>query len=337
MKLATLRDGSRDGRLIVVSRDLSRAAPVPQVKTLQDALDDWDALSPDLQLLSDKLNEGRIAGTLAFDAKDCLSPLPRAFQWADGSSYVNHVELVRRARGVELPASFWTEPLIYQGGSDSFLGPRDAIPLANEAWGLDLEAEIAVITGDVMLGTSPEAAASAIRLVLLANDVSLRNLVPEELAKNFGFFQSKPSTAFSPCAVTPDELGTAWDGERLHGPLLSQVNGRPLGNPDAGRDMVFGFPQLIAHAARTRPLVAGSIIGSGTVSNKGSDGGPGRALADGGVGYSCLVEQRMVETLLTGTVTTSYLKAGDEIRIEMLDADGVSIFGAIEQVVRSYP
>ncbi len=337
MKLATLRDGSRDGRLIVVSRDLSRAAPVPQVKTLQDALDDWDALSPDLQLLSDKLNEGRIAGTLAFDAKDCLSPLPRAFQWADGSSYVNHVELVRRARGVELPASFWTEPLIYQGGSDSFLGPRDAIPLANEAWGLDLEAEIAVITGDVMLGTSPEAAASAIRLVLLANDVSLRNLVPEELAKNFGFFQSKPSTAFSPCAVTPDELGTAWDGERLHGPLLSQVNGRPLGNPDAGRDMVFGFPQLIAHAARTRPLVAGSIIGSGTVSNKGSDGGPGRALADGGVGYSCLVEQRMVETLLTGTMTTSYLKAGDEIRIEMLDADGVSIFGAIEQVVRSYP
>lgn len=337
MKLATLRDGSRDGRLIVVSRDLSRAAPVPQVKTLQDALDDWDALSPDLQLLSDKLNEGRIAGTLAFDAKDCLSPLPRAFQWADCSSYVNHVELVRRARGVELPASFWTEPLIYQGGSDSFLGPRDAIPLANEAWGLDLEAEIAVITGDVMLGTSPEAAASAIRLVLLANDVSLRNLVPEELAKNFGFFQSKPSTAFSPCAVTPDELGTAWDGERLHGALLSQVNGRPLGNPDAGRDMVFGFPQLIAHAARTRPLVAGSIIGSGTVSNKGSDGGPGRALADGGVGYSCLVEQRMVETLLTGTMTTSYLKAGDQIRIEMLDADGVSIFGAIEQVVRSYP
>jgi len=337
MKLATLRDGSRDGRLIVVSRDLSRAAPVPQVKTLQDALDEWDAIAPDLQLLSDKLNEGRVAGTLAFDPYECLSPLPRAYQWADGSAYVNHVELVRRARGAELPASFWTDPLIYQGGSDSFLGPREAIPAASEDWGVDLEGEIAVVIGDVAMGCSEGAAASAIRLLMLVNDVSLRNLMVDELAKNFGFFQSKPSSAFSPCAVTPDELGAAWDGSRLHRPLRVAVNSLPLGEPDAGRDMVFGFPQLIAHAARTRPLVAGTIIGSGTVSNRGTDGGPGRPLADGGVGYACLVEQRCVEILTTGTATTEYLKAGDEIRIDMLDDDGASIFGAIEQMVRAYP
>ncbi|WP_428381178.1 fumarylacetoacetate hydrolase family protein [Nevskia ramosa] len=337
MKLATLRDGSRDGRLVVVSRDLRHAAPVPQTRTLQQALDDWEAIAPDLQLLSDKLNEGGIAGTLSFDPCDCLSPLPRAYQWADGSAYINHVELVRRARGAELPASFWTDPLIYQGGSDSFLAPCAAIPLANADWGLDLEGEVAVITGDVMMGASPEAAASAIRLVMLANDVSLRNLIPEELAKNFGFFQSKPSSSFSPCAVTPDELGAAWDGERLHRRLLTAVNGQKLGAPNAGQDMVFGFPQLISHIAKTRPLVAGSIIGSGTVSNKGEDGGPGKPVAEGGVGYACLVEQRTVETLLTGQATTPYLQHGDAIRIEMLDDDGVSIFGAIEQVVQPYP
>jgi len=337
MKLATLRDGSRDGRLVVVSRDLRHAAPVPQTRTLQQALDDWEAIAPDLQLLSDKLNEGGIAGTLSFDPCECLSPLPRAYQWADGSAYINHVELVRRARGAALPASFWTDPLIYQGGSDSFLAPCDAIPLANTDWGLDLEGELAVITGDVMMGASTEAAAAAIRLVMLVNDVSLRNLIPDELAKNFGFFQSKPSSSFSPCAVTPDELGAAWDGERLQGALLTQINGKPLGRPNTGRDMVFGFPQLISHIAKTRALVAGSIVGSGTVSNKGEDGGPGKPIAEGGVGYACLVEQRTVETLLSGAATTPYLQHGDAIRIEMLDDDGASIFGAIEQVVQPYP
>lgn len=337
MKLATLRDGSRDGRLVVVSRDLSRAAPVPQVKTLQDALDDWDAVAPDLELLSAQLNDGRIAGTLAFEPAECLSPLPRAYQWADGSAYVNHVELVRKARGAELPPSFWTDPLMYQGGSDSFLAPHDPIPAASEDYGIDLEAEVAVITGDVMIGTAPDRARTQIRLLMLVNDVSLRNLIPDELAKNFGFFQSKPSSAFSPCAVTPDELGAAWDGARVHLPLVSYLNGVRLGQPNAGVDMIFDFPQLIAHAAKTRPLVAGTIIGSGTVSNKGPDGSPGKPLADGGVGYSCLAEQRTVETLLTGAPKTPYLKFGDEVRIEMFDAAGASIFGAIQQVVRPYP
>ena len=337
MKLATLRDGSRDGRLVVVSRDLSRAAPVPQVKTLQDALDDWDAVAPDLELLSAQLNDGRIAGTLAFDPAECLSPLPRAYQWADGSAYVNHVELVRKARGAELPPSFWTDPLMYQGGSDSFLAPLDPIPAASEDYGIDLEAEVAVITGDVLIGTAPDRARTQIRLLMLVNDVSLRNLIPDELAKNFGFFQSKPSSAFSPCAVTPDELGEAWDGARVHLPLVSHLNGVRLGQPNAGVDMIFDFPQLIAHAAKTRPLVAGTIIGSGTVSNKGPDSSPGKPLADGGVGYSCLAEQRTVETLLTGAPKTPYLKFGDEVRIEMFDAAGASIFGAIQQVVRPYP
>ncbi len=337
MKLATLRDGSRDGRLVVVSRDLAHAAPVPQVKTLQEALDDWDAIAPDLQLLSDQLNQGRIAGTLAFDAADCLSPLPRAYQWADGSAYVNHVELVRRARGADMPPSFWTDPLIYQGGSDSFLAPRAPIPAASVDYGVDLEAEIAVITGDVPMGIAADAASETIRLLMLVNDVSLRNLMPGELAKNFGFFQSKPSSAFSPVAITPDELGEAWDGSRVHRPLVSTVNRSMLGQPDAGTDMVFGFPELIAHAAKTRPLVAGTIIGSGTVSNRGPDGGPGRAIVDGGVGYSCLVELRTVETLRDGAPSTPYLQHGDEVRIEMFDEAGASIFGAIEQVVRPFP
>ena len=336
MKLATLRDGSRDGRLVVVSRDLSRAAPVPHVKTLQDALDDWDAIAPDLAQLSEALNGGRIAGTLAFDAAECLSPLPRAYQWADGSAYVNHVELVRRARKAEMPASFWTEPLMYQGGSDAFLAPREAIRVASEDYGIDLEAEVVVITADVAMATTPEAARGAVRLVMLVNDVSLRNLIPDELAKGFGFFQSKPSSAFSPCAVTPDELGDAWDGGRLHRPLVSHLNDAKLGEPDAGRDMTFDFPTLIAHAAKTRPLSAGTIIGSGTVSNRDAEGGPGRPVADGGVGYSCLAEIRTIETILHGAPRTPFLKFGDRVRIEMFDAAGASIFGAIDQVVAPF-
>ena len=333
MKLATLKDGTRDGRVVVVSRDLSRAAPVPQVKTLQDALDDWDALAPELQALSVRLNDGMIAGTLAFDPAECLAPLPRAYQWADGSAYVNHVELVRKARGADMPPSFWTDPLMYQGGSDTFLAPTQGIPLADPAWGCDLEAEVAVIAGDVPLGCSLEQARAAIRLVLLVNDVSLRGLIPNELAKGFGFFQSKPSSAFSPCAVTPDELGAAWDGGRLHRPLVSHLNGRKLGEPDAGVDMTFDFPTLVAHAAKTRALGAGAIIGSGTVSNRGPDGGPGKPVAEGGLGYSCLAEVRTVETLLTGKPQTPFLQHGDRVRIEMFDQNGRSIFGAIDQVV----
>ncbi|MDB5985182.1 MAG: Fumarylacetoacetase, partial [Nevskia sp.] len=308
-------------------------APTPLVKTLQSALDNWDAIATDLEALSAELNAGRIAGTLEFEPRDCLAPLPRAYQWADGSAYVNHVELVRKARGAELPASFWTDPLMYQGGSDAFLAPTAPIPLADESWGCDLEAEVAVITADVALGSSAQQARSAIRLLMLVNDVSLRNLIPAELAKNFGFLQSKPSSAFSPLAVTPDELGPAWDGGRLHGALRSFINGVALGAPDAGVDMTFDFPTLIAHAAKTRALVAGSIIGSGTVSNRGADGGAGTPIAAGGVGYSCLAELRSVETILYGAPRSGFLKHGDRVRIEMLDAAGRSIFGAIEQSV----
>jgi len=333
MKLATLKDGTRDGRLVVVSRNLSHAAPAPHVKTLQAALDDWDTIAPELEALSARLNQGMIAGTMAFNAGDCLSPLPRAYQWADGSAYVNHVELVRKARGADMPPSFWTDPLMYQGGSDTFLAPTQPIPLADAAWGCDLEAEIAVITGDVALGSSPAQAGQAIRLLLLVNDVSLRGLIPNELAKGFGFFQSKPSSAFSPCAVTPDELGAAWDGARVHRPLLSQINGRKLGQPDAGVDMTFDFPTLVAHAAKTRALGAGAIVGSGTVSNRGPDGGPGKPVDQGGVGYSCLAEVRTIETIQLGKAQTPFLKQGDRVRIEMFGEDGQSIFGAIDQVV----
>jgi fumarylacetoacetate (FAA) hydrolase len=333
MKLATLKDGTRDGRLVVVSRNLSHAAPAPHVKTLQAALDDWDTIAPELEALSARLNQGMIAGTMAFSAAECLSPLPRAYQWADGSAYVNHVELVRKARGADMPPSFWTDPLMYQGGSDTFLAPTQAIPLADEAWGCDLEAEIAVITGDLALGSSTAQAGQAIRLLMLVNDVSLRGLIPNELAKGFGFFQSKPSSAFSPCAVTPDELGAAWDGGRLHRPLLSQINGRKLGQPDAGTDMTFDFPTLVAHAAKTRALGAGAIIGSGTVSNRGPDGGPGKPVDQGGVGYSCLAEVRTIETILLGKPQTPFLKRGDRVRIEMFGEDGQSIFGAIDQAV----
>ncbi len=299
MKLASLKHG-RDGQLVVVSRDLKRAADASHVvPTLQAALDDWGAAAPRLQEVADALEAGRIAH-LAFDPKKCAAPLPRAFQWADGSAYVNHVELVRKARGAEMPASFWTDPLMYQGGSDAFLGP------------------------------------GAIRLVVLVNDVSLRNLIAAELAKGFGFFHAKPSSAFSPVAVTPDELGHAFDGAKLALPLLSHVNGAPFGKPNAGVDMTFDFPTLVAHAAKTRPLSAGTIVGSGTVSNKDAGGNPGRPIAEGGLGYSCIAEQRMVETIRFGKPKTPFLKFGDRVRIEMLDSAGRSIFGAIDQTVVPY-
>ncbi len=332
MKLASLKHG-RDGRLVVVSRDLTRYADASHIaSTLQSALDTWKRAAPRLETLAEEVELGSVP-TERFHEKDCTAPLPRAYQWADGSAYVNHVELVRKARGVELPASFWTDPLMYQGGSDSFLGPRDPIPLADAEWGCDFEGEIAVIVGDVRAGADREQAARAIRLVLLANDVSLRNLIPGELAKGFGFFQSKPSSSFSPVCVTPEELGEAWDGHRLHGALSVRLNGGVFGKAEAAVDMTFDFPTLIAHAARTRPLCAGTIIGSGTVSNRGPDGGPGRPVADGGVGYSCIAELRMVETLLSGAPKTRFLHKGDRVEIEMLDKKGHSIFGRIDQSV----
>ncbi|MGS1096453.1 fumarylacetoacetate hydrolase family protein (plasmid) [Aquamicrobium terrae] len=335
MKLATLKDSIRDGRLVVVSKDLTRCSEVGHIaRTLQVALDDWRHVGPRLAGVAEGLETGA-QPAMRFHEHEATSPLPRAFQWADGSAYVNHVELVRKARGVEMPASFWTDPLIYQGGSDSFLAPRDPILMADEAWGIDFEGEVAVIVDDVPMGASAAEAREAIRLVMLANDVSLRGLIPDELAKGFGFFQSKPSTAFSPVAVTPDELGDAWDGGRLHLPLLVSLNGQPFGRANAGIDMTFDFGQLVAHAAKTRPLVAGSIIGSGTVSNK-LDGGPGKPVAEGGAGYSCIAEMRMVETIAKGVAATPFLKFGDSVRIEMQDQAGHSIFGAIEQTVARY-
>ena len=334
MKLATLRAADardRDGRLVLVSKDLLRMLPAESVApSLQAVLDNWARLEGSLRAIASRLESGEGE---AFDPRNCLSPLPRAYQWADGSAYVNHVELVRKARNAPMPASFWTDPLMYQGGSDTFLSPTGAIPLADESWGLDFEAEVAVVTDDVPRGASAAEAASRIRLVMLVNDVSLRNLIPDELAKGFGFFQSKPSSAFSPIAVTPDELGPHWDGGRLHRPLAVDYNGTPFGRANAGVDMTFDFPTLIAHAAKTRALAAGTIIGSGTVSNRGADGGPGRPIAEGGVGYSCIAEQRTVETLTQGAPRTPFMSSGDRIRIEMLDDAGRSIFGAIEQQV----
>ncbi|MGE7472661.1 fumarylacetoacetate hydrolase family protein [Bosea sp. NPDC003192] len=330
MKLASLMHG-RDGRLVVVSNDLTRATDAfPVVATLQGALDDWDRCTPRLADLAESLEHGSVP-SFRFHEHDCASPLPRAYQWVDGSAYVNHVELVRKARGAEMPESFWTDPLMYQGGSDSFLGPREAVKLASEDYGIDLEAEIAVITGDVPMGVSPDEARGLIRLVMLVNDVSLRNLIPNELGKGFGFLQSKPSSAFSPAAVTPDELGPAWKDGKLSLPLLAQVNGKPFGKPQAGVDMTFDFGVLIAHAAKTRPLVAGTIVGSGTVSNRDADGGPGKPVSEGGLGYACIAEQRMVETIRHGAPKTPFLRFGDSVRIEMKDAAGHSIFGAIEQ------
>ncbi len=332
MKLASLRQG-RDGRLVVVSRDLTRATDAFFiVPTMQAALDEWERFGPRLADLAEQLEHGSVP-SFRFHEHDCASPLPRAYQWADGSAYVNHVELVRKARGAEMPESFWTDPLMYQGGSDSFLGPREPIRMLSEAWGIDFEGEVAVVTGDVPMGASHDEAAAAIRLAMIVNDVSLRNLIPAELGKGFGFFQSKPSSAFSPVAVTPDELGDAWDGGRLALPLLCFLNGQPFGRPNAGADMTFDFPTLIAHAAKTRPLGAGTIIGSGTVSNKGADGGPGKPIAQGGAGYACIAEMRTVETILGGKAATPFLKFGDTVRIEMKDKAGPSIFGAIEQEV----
>jgi fumarylacetoacetate (FAA) hydrolase len=333
MKLASLRHG-RDGRLVVVSRDLSRCVDARAVvPTMQAALDEWDTAAPRLAEIAAALEAGRTGGT-PFDPAQCAAPLPRSHGWADGSAYVNHVALVRQARGAELPASFWTDPLMYRGGSDCFLGARDPILLGDAAWGLDFEAEVAVVVRDVPRGASREAAARAIALVTILNDVSLRNLIGSELAKGFGFLQSKAQTAFAPVVVTPDELGAAWDGAKLSGPLLSALNGKPFGRPDAGVDMTFDFPTLIAHAARTRPLGAGVIVGSGTVSNRDADGGPGKPIAEGGVGYSCIAEVRSVETIRQGAPKTPFMNAGDRVRIEMLDATGASIFGAIEQEVR---
>lgn len=334
MKLASLK-GGRDGRLVVVSRDLAWfAAAATIAPTLQAALDDWDRCEPYLRGLAESLEHDAVPRE-RFHEHEAASPLPRAYQWADGSAYVNHVELVRRARGAAMPESFWTDPLMYQGGSDGFLGPRDPVPLQDEAFGCDFEAEVAVITADLPMGADPAAALAGVRLVMLANDVSLRNLIPAELAKSFGFFQSKPAGSFSPVAVTPDELGEAWRGGRLHGEVRVELNGRPFGHPDAGVDMTFDFGTLIAHAARTRALGAGTIVGSGTVSNRGPDGGPGRPIAQGGVGYACIAEQRTVETLLDGAPATPFLKAGDTVRIEMRDAGRHSIFGAIEQTVEA--
>jgi fumarylacetoacetate (FAA) hydrolase len=332
MKLASLKSG-RDGALIVVSADLAWFAPADAAApTLQAALDDWERCEPMLRALAQSLETGGVPRE-RFHEHEAASPLPRAFQWADGSAYVNHVELVRKARGAEMPQSFWTDPLMYQGGSDGFLGPRDPIPLADEAWGCDLEAEVAVIVGDVAQGATPAEARAAIRLVMLANDVSLRNLIPDELAKGFGFFQAKPASAFSPVAVTPDALGDAWDGGKLHGAVETYLNGKEFGMADAGVDMTFDFGVLIAHAAKSRSLCAGTIIGSGTVSNKGPDGGPGKPITEGGVGYSCIAEVRTVETLTGGAPKTPFLKAGDQVRIEMRDKKHHTIFGAIEQTV----
>lgn len=335
MKLASLKNG-RDGRLVVVSRDLSTCVAVPSVApTLQAALDVWDQAEPRLREVYEALNAGRAEGAQPFDQAQAHSPLPRAYQWADGSAYVNHVELVRKARGAEMPESFWTDPLMYQGGSDAFLAPHDPIVMADEAWGIDFEGEIAVITDDVPMGVSAAAAGDHIKLLMLVNDVSLRGLIPAELGKGFGFFQSKPSSAFSPVAVTPDELGDAWRDGKVHLPLVSHLNDELFGKPDAGQDMTFNFPTLIAHAAKTRRLGAGTIVGSGTVSNK-QNTEYGSSIKEGGVGYSCIAEVRMIETINTGKPQTPFLRFGDRVRIEMLDREGASIFGSIENRVVKY-
>ncbi len=326
MKVGSLKTGGRDGTLIVVSPDLTRAVRVPGIApTLQTALDNWEIVSPELESVYHLLNKGEMADVFSLDLLQLASPLPRAYQWADGSVYLNHVELVRKARGAELPDNLRTDPLIYQGGSDGFLGPFDPIPVASEDWGIDFEAEVAVITDDVPMGVTVGEASEHIKLVILANDVSLRNLIPNELAKGFGFFQGKPASAFSPVAVSPNELGTAWDGRKLNLPLSTWFNGKLFGNPDAGVDMAFDFPALMAHAARTRSLAAGSIIGSGTVSNR-----------DRSRGCSCIAERRMIEIIEQKTPSTPFMRFGDRVHIEMLDPEGRSIFGAIDQQVIKY-
>jgi fumarylacetoacetate (FAA) hydrolase len=335
MKLASLNEG-RDGRLVIVSKDLTRYTDAGRIApTLQAALDDWDAAEPGLRELAQSLEVGS-APVERFHERECASPLPRAYQWADGSAYLNHVELVRKARGAEVPTSFYEDPLMYQGGSDKLLGPRDDIAMAtDEGWGIDMEGEVAVITGDVPMGVSADEAGAYIRLIMLVNDVSLRGLIPGELAKGFGFFQSKPSSAFSPCAVTPEELGDAWRDGAVHLPLIVNYNGAPFGRANAGVDLTFNFAQLIAHAAKSRPLSAGTIIGSGTVSNK-LDDGPGKPISDGGDGYSCIAEIRMIETIYDGAAKTPFMKFGDTVEIKMKDNAGKSIFGAIAQKVSKY-
>ncbi len=331
MKLATYKDGSRDGQLVVVSRDLATAHYATGIAgKLQQALDDWGFISPQLQDLYEALNQGKTRHAFPFEPQRCMAPLPRAYQWADGSAYINHVELVRAARKSEVPETFYTDPLMYQGGSDDFLGPCDDVVVPQEAWGIDFEAEIAVVTGDVAMGATPEQALEGVRLVMLANDVSLRNLIPAELAKGFGFFQSKPATAFSPVAVTLDELGDAWQGGRLHLTLQSTWNGRKVGMCEAGPEMTFHFGQLIAHICKTRNVRAGSIVGSGTVSNKGVEQN-GRT--EWPKGYSCIAEKRAIETIQDGQPTTEFMKFGDTIRIEMKGRDGQSLFGAIDQKI----
>lgn len=326
MKLATLKNNTRDGQLVVVSRDLSSAIAVPNIaKTLQTAIETWENSAPQLQKYYDLLNAGEISDAIPFVPTKAESPLPRAYQWADGSAYVNHVELVRKARGVEMPASFWTDPLMYQGGSDTFLGPCDDIPISNLEWGVDFEGEIAVITKDVPMGASTTQTENTICLLMLVNDISLRNIAMAELTKGFGFFHSKPSSSFSPVAVTPDELGNAWDGKKVHLPITLHYNEKPFGHPNAGVDMVFDFPTLIAHAAKTRRLTAGTIIGSGTISNK-----------DRAVGSACIVEKRTLEILAEGVAKTPFMQFDDRVRIEMFATDGKSIFGAIEQKVVPY-
>ena len=332
MKLASLKSG-RDGHLVVVSRDLTRAADASAVApTLRQAMDDWDAAAPRLNEIASALEADRVAHQ-PFDPKRCAAPMPRSFGWADGSAYVNHVALVRKSRGAEVPASFWTDPLMYRGASDSFIGPCDPIRAGDPAWGIDLEAEVAVVCADVPQGATPRQTRSAIKLLMILNDVSLRNLIGPELAKGFGFVQSKGQTAFSPVAVTLDELGGSLDGAKVNLPLLSFVNGKPFGRPNAGVDCTFDFPTLISHAVRTRPLNAGAIIGSGTVSNRDADGGEGKPVPEGGVGYSCIAEIRSVETIRHGAPKTPFLNFGDRVRIEMKDAQGRSIFGAIDQEV----
>ncbi|MDH3741545.1 MAG: fumarylacetoacetate hydrolase family protein [Hyphomicrobiales bacterium] len=333
MKLATLKDGTRDGQLVVVSRDLMKYLPArPVAATMRAALDDWDKTAPQLEAIAGKVD----SKGAAFDPVQCMAPLPRASQWADGSAYVNHVELVRKARGAELPASFWEDPLMYMGAPDAMLGPHDDIEASSEDWGIDMEAEVAVIVDDLPQGITPQDAAGKIRLIMILNDVSYRSLIPGELAKGFGFFQSKGPTAFSPVAVTPDELGDAWKDGMVHRQMLVDYNGAPFGRADADVDMTFNFPKLVSHAARTRDVQAGAVIGSGTISNKDADGTPGKPVADGGKGYSCIAEIRMIETIRDGAPVTAFMKFGDTVRIDMMDEDGNSIFGAIDQRVVKY-
>lgn len=335
MKLASLKDG-RDGQLVIVSRDLSKAADATDIApTLQAALDDWDVLAPQLEARYALLNAGKVEGSFEFDQEDCDSPLPRAYAWMDGSAYLNHVELVRKARNAEVPESFYSDPLMYQGGSDTFIGPRDPIMAIDEAHGIDMEAEITVITDDVPMGVSTEDAADHIKLVMLVNDVSLRGLIPNELRKGFGFVNGKASSAFSPVAVTPEELGAAWQGSTIDLPLLVDYNDKPFGKANVKTDMTFNMAELVSHAAKTRDLCAGAIIGSGTVSNK-FEGGEGKKIEDGGVGYSCIAEIRMIEKIQTGEFITPFMRFGDTVGIEMNDADGQSIFGRIENKVEKY-